>query len=67
MLKKQREHHIVAEQLDSLDGDDRMMAEIAKLLKVRRLPVGPVLQWEGERHGRGGCSRKRINRDSFFP
>lgn len=35
LLKKQREHHVVAEQLDALEGDDRMMAEIAKLLKDR--------------------------------
>jgi hypothetical protein len=26
---------VVAEQLDALEGDDRMMAEIAKLLKDR--------------------------------
>lgn len=42
LLKKQREHHIVAEQLDSLEGDDRMMAEIAKLLKVR-VPAHPYV------------------------
>lgn len=40
---------MVAEQLDALDGDDRMMAEIAKLLKVRRRRGRKGWGWGGAR------------------